>query len=74
MELQYHPDPAARKLSTNLYDIYHCCVYIDEDCMCMHTCEIMTLAGIIRGSFVKFVRPNRFKEQKDWFQLISSYY
>jgi hypothetical protein len=22
-ELQFHPDPA-RKLSTNLYDIYHC--------------------------------------------------
>jgi hypothetical protein len=28
MELQFHPDPAAaRKLSTNLYNIYHCCVY-----------------------------------------------
>jgi hypothetical protein len=28
MELQFHPDPAAaRKLSTNLYDIYHCWVY-----------------------------------------------
>jgi len=25
-ELQFRPDPA-RKLSTNLYDIYHCCVY-----------------------------------------------
>jgi hypothetical protein len=25
MELQFHPDPAdARKLSTNLCDIYHC--------------------------------------------------
>jgi hypothetical protein len=25
MELQFHPDPAAaRKLSTKLYDIYHC--------------------------------------------------
>ena len=23
---QFHPDPA-RKLSANLYDIYHCCVY-----------------------------------------------
>ena len=22
----FHPDPA-RKLSANLYDIYHCCVY-----------------------------------------------
>jgi hypothetical protein len=27
MEMQFHPDPAARKLSTNQYDIYHCCVY-----------------------------------------------
>jgi len=26
MELQFHPGPA-RKLSTNPYDIYHCCVY-----------------------------------------------
>jgi hypothetical protein len=26
MELQFHLDPA-RKLSTNLYDVYHCCVY-----------------------------------------------
>ena len=26
MELQYHSGPA-RKLSTNLYDIYHCWVY-----------------------------------------------
>jgi len=25
-ELQFRPDPAC-KLSTNLYDIYHCCVY-----------------------------------------------
>ena len=24
-----HPDPA-RKLSANLYDIYHCCVYRGE--------------------------------------------
>jgi len=26
MELKFHPDPA-HKLSANLYDIYHCCVY-----------------------------------------------
>jgi hypothetical protein len=28
----FHPDPAAapRKLSTNLYDVYHCCVYSEE--------------------------------------------
>jgi len=24
-----HPDPA-RKLSANLYDIYHCCVYCEK--------------------------------------------
>jgi hypothetical protein len=30
MELQFHPDPAARKLPTNLYDIYHCCVYSEK--------------------------------------------
>ena len=27
--LQFRPDPA-RKLSANLYDIYHCCVYIEK--------------------------------------------
>jgi len=26
MELQFYPDPA-HKLSANLYDIHHCCVY-----------------------------------------------
>ena len=26
---QLHPDPA-RKLSTNLYNIYHCCVYSEK--------------------------------------------
>ena len=29
MELQFHPDPA-RKLSADLYDIYHCCVYSEK--------------------------------------------
>jgi len=28
-ELRFHPDPA-RKLSANLYDIYHCCVYSEK--------------------------------------------
>ena len=28
-ELQFRPDPA-RKLSANLYDIYHCCVYSEK--------------------------------------------
>jgi len=40
----------------------------------MYTCDIVTLVGVIRGSFVNFVRPKRFKERKDWFQLISSCY
>jgi hypothetical protein len=26
----FRPDPAARKLSTNLYDVYRCCVYIEK--------------------------------------------
>jgi len=26
---ELHPDPA-RKLSANLYDIYHCCVYSEK--------------------------------------------
>ena len=25
----FHPDPA-RKLSANMYDIYHCCVYSEK--------------------------------------------
>jgi hypothetical protein len=26
---EFHPNPA-RKLSANLYDIYHCCVYSEK--------------------------------------------
>jgi hypothetical protein len=29
MELQFHPDPAG-KIFTNIYDIYHCCVYSEK--------------------------------------------
>jgi len=29
---QFRPDPA-RKLSPNLYDIYHCCVYSEKPLM-----------------------------------------
>ena len=29
LQLQFHSDPA-RKLSANLYDIYHCCVYSEK--------------------------------------------
>ena len=27
--MEFHPDPA-RKLSANLYDIYHCCMYSEK--------------------------------------------
>jgi len=27
--MEFHPDPV-RKLSANLYDIYHCCVYSEK--------------------------------------------
>jgi len=27
--MEFHPD-SARKLSANLYDIYHCCVYSEK--------------------------------------------
>jgi hypothetical protein len=40
MELQFHPDPA-RKLSANLYDIYHCCVYSEK--------LLMTDRGTVRN-------------------------
>ena len=30
-ELQFRPDPAACKLSANLYDIYHCCAYSEKN-------------------------------------------
>jgi hypothetical protein len=29
IELQFHPAPAC-KLSANLYDVYHCCVYSEK--------------------------------------------
>jgi len=29
-QLQFRPDPA-RKLSANLYNIYHCCVYSEKN-------------------------------------------
>ena len=29
LNLHFRPDPA-RKLSANLYDIYHCCVYSEK--------------------------------------------
>jgi len=40
MELQFHPD-SARKLSANLYDIHHCCVYNEK--------LLMVDRGIIRN-------------------------
>ena len=52
MELQFHPDPA-RKLSADLYDIYHCCVYSEE------------LLMMDRGTFpkhVEFYFKNKFEK------------
>jgi len=38
-ELQARPDPA-RKLSANLYDIYHCCVYSEKQRNCPKHVEL----------------------------------
>ena len=41
---QFRPDPA-RKLSANLYDIYHCCVYSEKlmmmDRELSETCRVL---------------------------------
>ena len=51
-ELQFRPDPA-RKLSTNLYDIYHCCVYSDK----------LLMMDIGTGSkHVEFYSKNKFEK------------
>jgi hypothetical protein len=46
MELQLHPDPA-RKLSANLYDIYHFCVYSER---------------LLMAKYVEFRSKNKFEE------------
>ena len=46
MELQFQPDPV-RKLSANLYDTYHCCVYSEKllmmDSSSVHHQEFFTV-------------------------------
>jgi hypothetical protein len=47
-----HPDPA-HKLSTNLYDIYHCCVYSEK--------LLMMDRGTVRNN-VEFHSKNKFEK------------
>jgi hypothetical protein len=53
MELQFHPDPA-RKLSGNLYDIYHCCAY-SEKLLMMERGTVWTHRGSFPNKFEKLV-------------------
>jgi len=43
-ELQFRPDPA-RKLSTNFYCIYHCCVYSEK--LLMMAEELSETCGVL---------------------------
>jgi len=53
MELQFHPVPA-HKLSANLYDIYHCCVYNEEPLiMDIGTVRIKRKAGVMKEGRMK---------------------
>jgi hypothetical protein len=53
MELQLHPDPA-RKLSTKLYDIYHCWVY--SEYLLMMDTELSETCGVsFQNKFEKLV-------------------
>ena len=52
MELHFRPDPA-RKLSTNLYDIYHCYVYSEK--------LLMMDRGTIRN-MQSFIPKKKFEE------------
>ena len=53
MELQFHPDPAC-KLSTNLPDIYHCCVY-SEKLLMMGGGTVRTCRVSFQSKFEKLV-------------------
>jgi len=48
---QFHPDPA-HKLSANLYDVYHCCVYSEK---------LMMERGTIL-KHVEFYSKNKFEK------------
>jgi hypothetical protein len=49
---KFHPDPA-RKLPTNLYDVYHCCVYSEY--------LLMTGRGTVRN-MQSFISKNKFEK------------
>jgi len=49
LRTQFHPDPT-RKLSANLYDIYHCCVY-SKKCLMMDR-------GTVRNMYIFIPRIN----------------
>ena len=51
-ELQFCPDPA-RKLSANLYDIYHCCVYSEK---------LLIMGQRNCPKHVEFYSKNKFEE------------
>jgi hypothetical protein len=57
MELQFHPDPA-RRLSANLYDIHHCCVYSGK--------LLIMDRGTVRNmsSFIKKLKKKKKKKEK----------
>jgi hypothetical protein len=54
MEQHFHPDPAARKLSTNLYDIHHCCVYSEKPLM-MDRGTVQNMQFHFQNKFEKLV-------------------
>jgi len=52
-EPQFRPDPA-RKLSENLYDIYHCCVY-SEELLMMDRGTVRNMQFYSKSKFEKLV-------------------
>ena len=62
MELQFHPDPAC-KLSANLYDIYHCCVYSAKLLM-MGKGTVRNMQCYSKNKFEKSVHPVGFIVRK----------
>jgi len=53
-ELQFRPDPA-RKLSANLCDIHHCCVY-SEKLLMMDRRTVRNMQFYSKNKFEKFAR------------------
>ena len=55
---RFHPDPA-RKLSANVYDIYHCCVY-NEKLLMMDKGIVRYMLSFIQNKFEKLVHLGGF--------------